>query len=423
MALENPYMLQVPRNGTSPMAEMRRIVEPFCVEHMEGFADALESRVPKDPHKRVQAHQLMRLAFATAHQAKTVAYEVMFRQNPLLVNSASFEATLNASTLKASVTDFITQMIHTSLDIYPRLFAPRLCSVQPFTQPSGYVFFLKRVARNKTTGAERELADLTTFDKDYGNLTTEGQQLEAVGITLSKQLVEVTYHGLLHQHSHQSEVALRTQYGLAMEALGDLATADELAWEVDRQVIDALVTFAETNSRGTLYWDPTDGGSYASYAPSEKQAYDQTFVRATLTQASAEMSQDVFVQPNWALCGLNVVKLLARTPEALAEPISDRMFDQARFSGSLISSGRMRDGAELWHDPQLDPDTMIYGHTQSMNPFWAGYIFSPFGAASILTAAFMDPDNLMRRKARALAYAKVGVRSGQYRVIRLGTGS
>lgn len=419
---DNPYLWRVPKQGHS-LSRMRAIVEPFCSEHMEGFGAALEERSPKNMADRVRAHQLMRLAWAGATQARELAQIMLYRANPLSAGAISLEAALNASTLKASVTDFITQMIHVNLDVYPRLLAPRLVSVQPFTQPSGYVFFLKRVARDAGSGATRELADLTTFDKNYGDLAAEGDQLKAVGITLEKELVQVTYHGLLHQHSHQADVALRTQYGLNLEALGDMAVGDELAWEVDRQVVDALVAFAETNSRGIIYFDDSKGGTYDALSPSEQQAYDKSFLRVAMTQAKVEMAHDIYMQPNWALVGTNMAAFLARTPEALAQPISTAMADQARISGAIIQSGQLRDGATLWHDPQLDPDTMVLGFTNNMNPFYAGYIMSPFGAATIRTQAFLDPDNLMRRKSQALAYAKVGVNAKQYRIIKLGTAS
>lgn len=420
--MDNPYLLPVPSAGTSPVCQARRMLEPFITEHMEGFGEALEGRAPKDPAKRVRAHQLLRVAGAAAVQARHVATELTGR-NPVL--GMSMEAALANSVVVANITSFITQAIHMSLDVYPRLIANRLVSVQPFTQPSGYVFFLKRRERNVATPSAdgRDMSDLTQFDKTYGDWTAEGQQIKAVGMELTKTLVECKYKALMHQESHQVDVALRTQYGLDAMSLGDIATADELAWEVDREVVDDVVVFAATNPRGTVYFDPTAGGSYTGYAPSEKQFYDQQFLSKTLTAVAIDMASDIFRTPNWYVCGANVAKLMARTPGVFAKQVSTDYFDQMKYNGSILAAGVTTDGITIWTDPQMDADTMICGHVDNMNPFYAGYAFCPFGTASILTAAFTDPDNLLTKKSRALAFAKVGIRSRQFRKIKLGSGS
>lgn len=422
MGIVNPYTLPVPANGNSPICRLRQVVEPIVSEHMEGFGAALDGSIPKYDENRVRAHQMLRVAGCAYNQAKDVAMAITQRQNPMMPATA-FEAPLASSTLVANITAFVTQMMHMSLEVFPRLIAPRLVSVQPFTQPSGYLFYLNRLAKDNGpggSGAGRQLSTLSTFDKDYSQHANEGDQVRAVGVEISKTLVEVEYRALMHQESHEVDVALRSQYGLDIMQLGDMITAEEMAWEVDRVIVDDVVSYAATNTRGDLLFDETAGGSYAGYSPSEKQAYDRTFVRNVMSKASIEMSADIFKSPNWWIAGTNVAELMSRTPDVYAEKTGDDYWDQAKVSGSIIASGRMRDGSIVLHDPQLDPDTMVCGHVDQMNPFYAGYIFAPFGMASLLTAAFQDPDTLLTKKARALAFAKKGVRPQQFRRIRLG---
>lgn len=426
----NPFQLEVPRQGRSDLVLARRVLEPLITQHMEGFGAALEGREAKDPAKRMWAHVLLRSAVGTMNQACEVARIYLTRQNGLAVGgmagSFATEAALSSSTLQANVTSFITQQVHRTLDVYPRLIAPRLCSVQPFTQPFGYVFYMHAVAKDNGsggTGAGRNLATLSTFDKHFGDRAAEGDQVKAIGFRLDKELVEVSYMALLWQHSWELEVALRSQYGLDIMAIGDQSSAQELAWEVDRKIVDGLTTFALTNPQGTVYFDPLAGGAYAGYAPSEKQAYDRTFISKTLSAVEIDMSASIYVRPNWYLCGVNVAKLLARTPEGLATENGNPNFDQALFKGQVTMIGTMKTGELVLMDPQLDADTMIVGHVDNMDPFYAGYIFCPFGMASLLTAAFQDPDVLLTKKSRALAFAQKGVRNTQFRVIKLGTGS
>ena len=427
--MNNPYHAAVPRNGTAPVCRARRLFEPVIAEHMEGFGDALEGRLAGDPERaaaRVRAHTMLRLAHATAGQARNVALEILGRQQPFAFGpDGDPAAALEAAnpTITSNVTAFITQMIHMSLGIYPRLLSTNFVSMQPFTQPSGYVFYLKRV---KKDGSNEELADLDNFDSSYGDLASDSntsRQVAAVGITLEKELVEVKYKALMHKHSHEVDVALRTQYGLNIMDLGDMATFDQLSWDVDREVIDALGAFAATNPLGRVYFDPTRNGTYDTLAPSEQQAYDQRFITETLTSVDVDLADAVYQRANWILAGSNVTKLLARTPGAYAVDSNNNMFDQTPTRGSILQQGTLISGARVWHDPQLAADTAIAGYTDQMDPFWAGFIFSPFSFASLLTAAFLDPDNLFYRKARALAFAKVGVRKEQYRIIKLGTSS
>lgn len=421
----NPYELQVPRDGHSPISQARRLLEPFCAEHIEGFGAALDGRVAKDQAKRTLSHQMLRIGMAAATQARQVAMEVWARSNPLMSGgTAGFEAALNTSTLNANITAFVTQWIHMSLDVYPRLLAPNFVSVQPFSQPSGFLFFMKSLAGNNSdsgTGQNRELSDLDTFDKEYGLLVTEGQQLRTVKQSLSKELVEVQYYGLMHQQSHQVDVALRSQYGLDLLSMGDQTTARELAWEVDRVVIDDLIAFALTNPLGVATFDPTRTGTYDGLSPSEQNAYDQTFISKTMTAVEVDSAANIYVAPNWYLGGSNMIKLLRRTPGAMSKDAGGNMLDQMPTRGSVLQAGTLMTGEKVWFDPQMNADLMIAGHTDNMDPFYAGYIFSPFGLASLLTAAFQDPDNLLTKKARALAFAKMGVNNKQYRAIRLGT--
>lgn len=423
----NPYQLPVANDGRSPISRAKMILAPIIREHMPDFDKALEGRIAEDPVARCRAHTMLRIAYAASHQAAEVVRHQLER-NSLFSGSAdtllssAFEATTAQSTLVANITSFITQLIHLSLDIYPRLLAPNFVSIQPFTQPSGYVFYRKSVAKEDGDGgADRDLADLDTFNKDFSKRTAEGQQVKAVGVVLTKELVEVQYHALMRQHSHEVDVAMRTQYGFDVGALGDFSVSQELAWEVDRQVMDDVVTFAATNPRGVATFDPSRAGTYDNLTPDQQNAYDRQFLSKFMTGLELEMVQDVYVRPGYTICGLNVAKIIARTPEFTAVDRKNNMFDQSTMKGSLINTGAMSDGRTIWLDPQMDPDEGVIGHVDQMDPFYAGYIMSPFGAASLITAAFMDPDVLMEKRSQAVAFAKKGVRAGQFRKFRIST--
>lgn len=427
----NPYTVPVPTvaaGGRSEMSHWRDMLEPIMSEHFAGFGKALDGQVAMESAERMRAHQMMRVAMGSIKQGRVVVEH--FKHQARMLGLPN-EAAVGNSTLVSNVTSFITQMIHMSLEVWPRLISTRLVSVQPFTQPSGYVFFLEpRASQNGDggTGADRNLADLNRFDKTYGDRGTisaplQGQQVRAVKWNLSKTLVECKFKALMHQFSWESDVALRSQYGMDLMDMGDGLTANELAWEVDREVVDDLLAFALTNTDGIKYFDPTAGGQYNTMAPSEQKAYKEKFLSECLTDVEIDFATSIYRRPNWILCGANVAKLLGSIEHFTAVDTRSANYDQSLAKGAIIQTGYMKFGPDIWLDPQLDADTAIVGYTDPGDPFYAGYIFCPFGLASKLTAAFEDPDTLLTKKSRGLSFAKVGVRNRQYRVIRLGTGS
>lgn len=405
-ALANPFL--APRSANDPM---RRNFAPVISDHMSGFEDALDPKnrcnTEAATESRIRANTLLYIADAAAFQAAMAVQTLRMQGANILINGKE-----SATNMTPDFTDFITAQIHLTLDIYPRLYATRLVSVQPLNRPSGYVFSIKR--RDES---DRDMSDVALFNKDYANDPGEGQQIKKIKHTYHKTMVEVEYKKLMAEHTHELDVAVRSQYSLDIGAMNQSAVAEELAWEVDREIIDDLVDFAGTDT----YWDPTAGGTYNSMAEGDRQAYDRNFVRIALTSVQTDMAAAIYRQPNWYVAGTNVIKHLRRMPEYNSKQVT-KEGDQVITSGSIIMSGSLEDKPVL-HDPQLDPDLMLVGYTEQMNPFYAGYVFAPFGMASILTAAFTEPNNLVTRQSRALAFAKCGIKQRQYARLWMRAGS
>jgi len=410
-----------PRQQNDPLRQRwgRLICEHFGGE--EALGKILESR-SQDPdaiRKRVRANQMLLLAEAAGVQTRYVMESLAPRwgmntndMRAAMKQAAQMqvrgEAAGAGANLVADITQFTTSVLHTSLEIFPRLLANQLVSIQPLTAPSGYVFFLR-----SEDDSGRNLSDLDLFDKDYSADPGEGEQIKRVKSTLDKELVEVSYRKLMWEASHEVQVALRSQYSMSIEQINDGIVAREMAWEVDRVIIDRLYEFGEHD----YYFDPTPTG-YDSWNETDKQAYDKNFLRKTMAEVETNMQKEIFVKPNWAIAGSEVIKFLKRLREFEAHKSGTSMGDMVLTNGSAHFAGTIQD-IKVWHDPQLDDCAMLVGHTEQMDPFYAGYIWSPFGLASILTAAWTDPDFLLTKKARALAFATYGVRRKQYARVHL----
>lgn len=288
----NPFHMRVRASDThTPIGRARKLIEPIAAEHMEGFGAALE-RGGSTPEV-VRAHQMLRvgtLAFRHAREVADVAISNgrlnLFGINPMELMAQ--EATVGYSTLQTNIVDFITQAIHMQLDQFPRLIAPRLVSTQPFTQPSGYVFYQKRLDQDGN-----DLSVLANHDPDYSLRTTEGSQVKAIKMQLTSELVEIEWHALMGQFSHEVDVQMRSQHNLDVQTITDMMVADQLDWNIDRKIIDGLVTFAATNPRGVKEFDATKSGTYDSLVTSEQREWDRTFLTVTLAEAMNEMAKDI----------------------------------------------------------------------------------------------------------------------------------
>lgn len=424
MNLTSPFTVR--RDKTDPM---RRKWEGILAQHMADLPAIFEAYAPDDKivRKRIQAVQMMMVAEASSMQAHHALMKLanshfgisQDRMSKLM--RASGEAVSTGTNVVADIVAFVTQTIHTTLEIWPRLLSSLLCSMQPLLQPSGYVFFYKHYDQ---TG--RDLADLSQFQMGYTADPGEGEQIKKVRTKVTKELVEASYRKIMTEWSHETDVAMASTYKMSIENINDGIMAREMMWEIDRTVIDRLYDFA---GLGDYYFNPdyTDQGtSVASLVPTEQTAWWEMFLRRTYNQVETDMQAAVYQKPNWAIAGNTMIAFLKRLGGKFeSKPAAGaRQFgDQVLTKGTLQVAGYINGDVTVWHDPQMDTKEMLVGYTDDMDPMYAGFIFSPFGAASVLTAAFTDPNFLLTRKARATAFATKGVRSKQYARIHLGSRS
>jgi hypothetical protein len=406
--MDHPFTARLDPEGASPACQAHRLLKPFIADHFKEYEEAMEARSNENPIGRIRGHQMLRIAKGSADMAR----QAMEKRYELMGTADTVDNTV----ISGNIAQFITQEIHRSLDVWLRMIHTQLVSVQPLTQEAGYIFYDSHVAHPNTVN-QYDLTDLAQFDHTLGD-HDEGGQVDSVGVGLESEIVQVKWKALNTNVTNRAQNRLMTQHGLSARDWGDGTSAHMLAWLQDRDVIAALVAFAETNPRGPIHWDPTNGGTYDTMTPSEQHAYDKSFIRKILTaRVDTEMFADRFVQPNWYIAGTNAAQLLARTPEMIAEKQQD-MFDQSIARGTLANS-MTRDGRRIYHDPMIDPDIMVCGHTNPLNPFWAGFAAGTLGSASLATAWWMNPQNLVESKARAVAYFYKGIRPQQYRLVRL----
>lgn len=424
--------LTSPVNGMNPYAVAREVDDtllarlgPIVSEHMKGVKSFDEFKrlmttnsvlSVEEIQQRVRGNAMLQLAEGTALQAR-IALEGFCKQRG--ITKAKFEAAMANEDLASGINQlsdvvtWTTQMLHLSLSIFPKLYAQQLCSVQPMNSPTANVFYLTKRDDNGN-----DLSDLDTFNANLSADPGEGQQIRKVKHKITSDSVSIEYHKLMRETSWESEVKMASQFNMSMGSMDDALLGQQMLWDIDRIVINRLLAFASA----TYTFDQTKGGTYNSLVPTEQEAWDRNFMRRTWNDAKTDFQALIYRAPNWCLAGTEVCKFLGRQ-KGLWETVKSgdpNFADTTIGNGEIAFAGRY-DDINVWHDPQMDHCTALVGHTDQMNPFYAGFIFSPFGLASLLTAAFRDPNNLLERRAQAMAFATKGVRSEQYIKIKLGS--
>lgn len=384
---------------------LRKRFERLMIDRNPEFIQAIEGRLGMK--KLVNQNQLLMMLEAVRHQCAVINQ----MQPKMQMVSADGKAMEGATMVQADLTSFVTQQLHMVLNLWPRLLAPRICSVQPLMQPSAYVFWMKiRDGSGSSAGGPtvgRDLSLLNGFDSTLAD-STEGGAINNIHMSLESSLVEATWKKLKMALTIESEVKLRTQMGIEATAIMDPQLLIQLQWIIDRQVVTNMVALAGRD----YYFDPDAAGTYAAKADSEKTEYDRRFWTTVVTQAQTDISSVAYANPNWAVAGTDMIAFLKRMPQYTSSHVNSGgnggSLDMQIDSGSIISSGKVGE-MDLWHDPQLDPKLLLMGHTDQGNPYNATAIFAPFGAATAATALFQDPANFVSTKARAAAYAWRGL--------------
>lgn len=180
---------------------------------------------------------------------------------------------------------------------------------------------------------------------------------------------------------------LRNLHGLEAEVEQVAAVANELKFEIDREVIDDMTRIA-SNSVTNFSKTPGAGISFTEH---------KLFFIDKLIEASNKIfSATQRATGTWIICGINVASLIESLPGFVSSP-------RPKGTRAVYKAGVLNGTWEIWKDPNYGTNNYLMGY-QGDSMWEVGYIFAPYILA--FTTATIMLDDFIGRKGMASRYGK-----------------
>ena len=321
---------------------------------------------------------------------------------PWILNNSGI-GDIREDTLTTNIASFTRMSMGMVASVFPRSIATELFQVQPLTHPAAFIFYKKYIRKSGDNAGE----DIS--DSDYKTSSYASAQLpedteaattyvKEVGLNITQETVTAKIRKMKWAASLESIMSLQAYHGMSMEALNDDAIRTELALEVDKELIDtvlAAVGFEHT-------WDPTNGGAYTDYAPSEKKEWNQTLFDA-ITDAQTSISAARYVDRRkiWIAGNPSAVGRLRKAGENFFIPDTSNN-DGSTAKGSL--AGTLNSMNKVYEVPWMADDVFLLGY-RSDDFADAGFIFAPFIPFFLGPVQWDDSMNFVVKKGGLTWYA------------------
>lgn len=197
--------------------------------------------------------------------------------------------------------------------------------------------------------------------------------------------------------STEAAQALDALHKVNAENVVSTAIANQLQWEIDREIIEDLRRQA---GAGVVVWDariPAD--SHISFTEHKLSFYDAITTASNFIYRATNR-----VKANWILCGIQAANVLETLPQFQAANGSKAEVDGVSLLGSL---GRYK----VYVDPHYPISEALIGYN-GKDFVRAGYIFAPW--ILLYSTPLVILDDFIARKGFASQYGKKMVNSKFY---------
>lgn len=374
------------------------------------------SLAEKMPHLQENAARRSRWAHIThgLRKDKRIMCEVLLdNQASDLAIRASKKGLFEDVVTTTNVNAFTTFAYPLVRRVFPRLISNDLVSVQPMPQPTGKIFYfdINYSATGSPPVAPR--VDLpANFQQNYAQ-AAEAAAVPQLSFNIESVDVSAETKKLSAKWSMESEQDLFAYHGLNAENELMSALGDEIAREIDREVINDLFSFA---GAGNVNWSATVPGT-GPYSLIDPKAYQRTLFDA-IVDANALIKQKRYRSATWMVVGTRTASRLEKLDEF-------RLFPSADPVGIIVQGpnlfGTLSGRFTVYLDPWLD-DTLPGGAEQILLGYKGttaldtGYIYAPY-IPMITTAPFTDPATLTTVRAMMTRFAKKGVIPESYATV------
>jgi len=208
-----------------------------------------------------------------------------------------------------------------------------------------------------------------------------------------------------------------------IEAEAELTSmlADQISLEIDREILDNLLTNGEQTNK--FYWSRNLGtflnsrnGSIASVGQDfygTQQDWYQTLIETLLEASNAIHKKTLRGAANFIVTSPEVCTMLEATHTFRPQLSLDEK--EVKYSLGLEKVGTLNGRWTVYKDPFFQTNKVLLGY-KGANFLENGFIYSPY-VPLILTPTVLEPDNFTPRKGIMTRYARTTVRPEFYAAV------
>lgn len=240
------------------------------------------------------------------------------------------------------------------------------------------------IVLNFTTAPETEATISFTYDYDSeGNADTPTLEL-----MLSSSPVTSRARKLRTRWSVEAQQDLANVHGLDAEAEMVSAIAEQIKFEIDREIINDLYNIADKTSISVFDLTPPVGSEYLTH----KMTIIDKFVEA----GGVILRKTKRLTGNWIIAGERVANVI----ESLPAPA---LTGGAPVGNGVVYLGKLNNRWDVYRDPHFPQDKYMVGALGS-SIVDAGYVYLPY--IPLYTTATFELDDMILRKGLMSRYAK-----------------
>lgn len=300
---------------------------------------------------------------------------------------------INEDTLSTSFSAFTTALLPAVRRIYSRMLALELVSVQPLSQPAGYIYYIDHVYGGHGAEAGKRL-DKYQYP-DYAD-SHERDHIKDINFKLKSRLVQTGSKKLKAGWTLEAQQDLASQWKLDLWAELMPQLTDEIAREIDNKLITDLLAGA---GAGNVDWNTT-GYLTDDKSTLERKEYDKTIYNA-IVDASMYIFKQKYVQPNWLLMDGDVFARIQKLENFNADPTITP--DQQAMIGWRYE-GVLANKYKVYVNPWFTPNKILLGFKGNDWKYACGY-YAPYIPVFLSEEYIVDEDFSQRARGAMTRYA------------------
>jgi hypothetical protein len=277
---------------------------------------------------------------------------------------------------------------------------------QVVTVADGVVALGLKVDLNHATGVFA-LDATTVFSTNYTcewtyEYNMDGNtDLPEVNLAIESEEIAAKTRKLKAVWSYEAQQDLRSQHNLDAEAELTAVLAQEINLEIDREIINDLITSAGT----TATWDLTTAAGTFSWGDTIKERYESLYVKIT------ELSNVIHRKTlrggaNWVVCSPEIAAIFETATAGFAPAPSESFTSSlgVQYVGTVANRWR------LYKDPLFPAGKLLLGY-KGDSYMDSGYFYCPYVPLT-QTPVVLDPEGFVPRKGILTRYGKKLLREG-----------